>query len=185
VAVVTTVEQSLREDRTTRATADARLFVPGGLRHGVVAVRAAAGVIDGNAARLSAAGSGPKDTLFDFDADSIGLLRGFSTSSVVGTRAAVLNLDYRFPIAYVERGYRLMPIFLRSLHGAVFADAGTAWTPGHRQDVRTSIGAELSLDGVLGYYWPVSITTGAAWRRDPSPVGAGGGAWFLRFGRAF
>ena len=35
-------------------------------------------------------------------------------------------------------------------------------------DVRPSFGAELSVDTVLGYSFPLTLTGGAAWRGDPS-----------------
>jgi hypothetical protein len=71
------------------------------------------------------------------------------------------------------------------VHAAVFADAGNAWTERFRRaDSRKGIGAELSLDAVLGYAMPVTFTTGLAWRDDP--VGARqGAAVFGRMGRAF
>ena len=46
-----------------------------------------------------------------------------------------------------QRGAGTWPIFFRALHGAAFVDAGDAWDSAFRAaDLRTSIGAELSLD---------------------------------------
>ncbi len=100
---------------------------------------------------------------------------------VVGRHAAVANLDYRVPIWRLERGSGTLPIFARALHGAVFVDAGHAWDATFRRsDIVTSIGAELSMDAVIGYRLPITLTTGAAWiARD------GGFAAFGRIGRAF
>jgi hypothetical protein len=71
------------------------------------------------------------------------------------------------------------------VHGAVFADAGHAWTGTFRRpDVRTSLGAELSLDTVVGYALPITFATGAAWRDDPDAARRGIVA-FGRIGRAF
>ena len=55
----------------------------------------------------------------------------------------------------IERGVGTWPAFARALHGAVFLDAGHAWEDKFRgSDVRVSLGAELSLDTVVGYTAP-------------------------------
>ncbi len=75
-------------------------------------------------------------------------------------------------------------MFVRTLHGAIFVDAGHAWRERFlAADVRVSLGGELSLDTVLGHVLPLTVTGGAAWRRD----GTRGRdlAAFARIGRAF
>ena len=118
---------------------------------------------------------------FDFGSDAVGLLRGLDEDEIVGTRAAVVNLDYRFPLARIDRGLGTLPAFARVVHGAVFVDAGHAWVERFkRSDVTASIGAELSLDAVVGYVLPLTFTAGGAW------VSQGRGfAGFARIGRAF
>ena len=108
-------------------------------------------------------------------------MRGVSEGDLLGTRAAVINLDYRFPLKRIERGIGTLPAFARVLHGAVFVDAGHAWVDRFQWSaVTVSFGAELSLDTVLGYVLPVTLTTGAAWvSPDRGFVG------FARVGRAF
>ena len=77
------------------------------------------------------------------------------------------------------------PVFVRSVHGAVFADAGQAWRAEfHSRDVRQSFGVELSADTVLGYGLPITLTVGAAWRHD-GVEDRQSGAMFARIGRAF
>jgi hypothetical protein len=162
-------------------------------RHGVVAGRVAAAASWGDAAvrrQFRASGSGPAAAPFTFDSDAVGLLRGIDAGAAVGTRAAVVNADYRFPIVDVQRGIGTLPIFLRAVHGAVFADVGHAWTMPtptttfRVADLRKSVGAELSFDTVVGYTLPVTLTAGAAWRDDPEGRGRGY-AVFGRIGRAF
>lgn len=170
------------------ATLDTRGYFRLGPRHAAVAVRAAGAAAwgDERARRVfSAAGNGPAASGFDFGRDAVGLLRGFESDSIVATHAAVANVDYRLPIARPQRGIGTLPLFLRSIHAAIFADAGHAWDHGFRtSDVRVSTGAELSMDTVLGYWLPLTFTTGVAWRRDP--VGNHDGvAVFGRIGRAF
>ena len=85
----------------------------------------------------------------------------------------VANLDYRFPIARIQHGSGTLPLFLRTIHGAVFADVGHAWEHDfQRPDLRRSFGGELSFDVVAGYALPFTLTTGAAWRDDPVAAGA-------------
>ena len=169
-------------------TVDARAYHPLGPRHAVVAARAAGAVSwgDKDARRVfSASGSGPASGPFDFGRSAVGLLRGFESDSVVGGRVAVGNLDYRFPLLRVQRGAGTIPVFIRTIHAAIFADAANAWDEEFRRaDVRVATGAELSFDTVVGFGLPLTFTTGAAWRRDPSGR-QDGAAVFGRIGRAF
>ena len=81
--------------------------------------------------------------------------------------------------------FATLPIFFRVLHAAAFLDAGHAWTDTARWSDRSiAIGAELALDGVIGYVLPVTVAGGVAWRQQ----GRGGvrdTALFGRIGRAF
>jgi hypothetical protein len=66
----------------------------------------------------------------------------------------------------------------------VFADAGHAWTGRFRgDDISRSVGAELSLDAVIGHAVPLTFTGGIAWRRTPAETN--GLVLFGRIGRAF
>ena len=157
-------------------------------RHDVLAIRAAAAGSWGDDAAtqlFSASGSGPAAAGFGFGLDAIGLLRGFDEDAVVGTRAAVINVDYRLPLWRVGRGVGTIPVFLRTVHGAVFFDAGQAWSSGVRwDDIRTSLGLELSADTVVGFGLPVTFTAGAAVRYDGTTDQSRLVA-FARVGRAF
>jgi Tol biopolymer transport system component len=134
---------------------------------------------------FSASGPGPSIAAFDFGRDTIGLLRGFDPGDLIGTRAAVANVDVRFPLFRPERGLGSWPVFFRAVHGAAFVDAGHSWDEGLvLGDVRTSVGGELSLDAVLGHYAPVTFTAGAAWTRDPV-ADRSRFVVFGRIGRAF
>ncbi|MBA3297973.1 MAG: PD40 domain-containing protein, partial [Acidobacteria bacterium] len=172
----------------TSVIADVRGYVRTWPRHGALAGRVAFAAASGDERvrrAFSAAGSDAQPGGIGFSFDTIGLLRGFDSADVVGRRAAVINADYRFPLRWVERGVGTWPFFLRSLHGAVFADRGAAWDSTLRaEDWRTSAGAELSADVVLGYWVPVTFTSGVAWRKDPSGA-VRGVTPFFRVGRAF
>ena len=115
----------------------------------------------------------------------MGLLRGFDADAIAGDHAVVGNLDYRVPLASIQRGLGTLPFFLRTAHAAVFADAGHAWRDDFRwSDFRTAFGVELSLDATVGYFLPLTFTAGGAWRNDPV-TGHSGFAAFGRVGRAF
>lgn len=167
---------------------DLRGYLRAWPRHGTLAGRVAvAGASGDDPVRrtFSAAGSDHQPGGIRFSFDAVGLLRGFGATDVAGRHAAVINADYRFPLLWVERGVGTWPAFLRSLHGAVFVDRGAAWDSVLRStDWRTSFGGELSADIVLGYWVPVTLSSGLAWRDDASGAVRGATAFF-RIGRAF
>ena len=173
---------------STSATLDARGYLRVGPRHAVIAVRAAGAGSWGDVGVrrvFSASGSEPQPGGFRFGSDAIGLIRGLDEDRVFGFRAAVVNIDYRLPIAYPERGLGTLPILLRSIHTAAFFDAGRAWPdPTPNDGIRYSLGAELSVDTVLGYFAPLTFSGGAAWRGGPVSRDRGFTA-FVRVGRAF
>jgi hypothetical protein len=168
------------------ATFDARGYLRLGPRHAVLAARAAAARSWGDDAVrrvFSASGNGPQLRGFSFDSDAIGLIRGVESSDLAGERAFAVNIDYRLPLFRPERGIGTVPVFLRTVHAAVFADIGHAWDDEFRRgDISHSIGAELSLDAVLGFALPLTFTGGAAWRSLPDRSDA---VIFGRVGRAF
>jgi hypothetical protein len=173
---------------TTTLTTDLRAYVPGVLSHHVVALRAAAGASTGarDVSRLFRLGGAGDAEVVGFGRRAISLLRGFAPDSFVGTRVAVINLEYRLPLARVERGIGTWPIFLHTVHGALFTDAGHAWTgPFRKDDVKISMGAELSANVVAGYSLPLTLTIGAGWGHDGSGRVADGVATYVRVGRAF
>jgi outer membrane protein insertion porin family len=81
---------------------DSRRFFPAG-RKNTVAVRVLAGAVTGEAPYLERFLIGGSESL-----------RGFRTDRFVGTRMAILNTEYRFPVS-------------ENLLGVVFADVGDAW----------------------------------------------------------
>jgi hypothetical protein len=170
------------------AAVEGRRYLRAGPRHAALAVRGAAAASWGDEEvrrELTAAGNGPVSSGFDFGRDAIGLLRGFDEADVTGTRAAVMNVDYRVPVMRLDRGVGTAPVFFRAVHAAAFLDVGHAWTGTARWgDRRTSIGAEVGMDTVVGFAVPLTFAAGVAWRHD-GQQGARGIAVFGRIGRAF
>jgi hypothetical protein len=173
----------------TAGTADLRVYLPGLRRHDVVALRAAAGAASGDPRVrrvFDLGGAQAALSPIDFGREAIGLLRGFPLDTFAGSRAAVFNADYRFVVARPERGAGTWPMFVRTVHGAVFADGGNAWTGRFdRSAIKTDAGVEVSLDLVAGYTLPITMAVGAAYGHDGSGVVPAGTTWYLRIGRAF
>jgi outer membrane translocation and assembly module TamA len=77
------------------------------------------------------------------------------------------------------------PIFVRTAHVAVFADAGSAWTGDFSSDrVMASFGLEASIDTVVGFRLPLTFTAGVARTYDRGSRRAAGG-FYARIGPSF
>jgi hypothetical protein len=171
------------------ATVDLRAYLPGGPLHSVVAIRLASGLSTGDPAMrrvFSLGASATPSSPFDFGQRAVGMMRGVPLDSRVGSAIAVANLDYRFPLARIERGFRTWPMFLNTLHGAVFADVGAAGASlGSMRSPLVSAGIEIASDVTLGYSVPLTVALGAAWAHDARAVRTNRFSVFLRLGRAF
>jgi len=173
----------------TTMTLDARAYLPGLTDHHVVAIRVGGGSSTGDPAAgrvFFLGGPGSNAAVIDFDSGAMNLSRGFPANAFTGRHVAVLNADYRFPIARPQRGTGTWPFFIHTIHGSGFADAGYAWTNGFdARSVKTSVGGELATDVVLGYYLPLTFAAGAAWGHDGGGSSRGGAVFYARLGRAF
>jgi hypothetical protein len=173
----------------TTTTADGRAYLRGLAPHHVFAVRVAGGASHGDATVgrvFLLGGPSPGTGVVDFDSDAFSLLRGFSADSFAGSRAAVANAEYRWPIARPQRGHGTWPLFLHTVHAAIFADAGNAWTGVFdRHAIKSSAGAQLSADLVAGFFAPFTLSAGAAWGHDGSHRVDDGVTAYFRVGKAF
>ncbi len=173
----------------TTATADARAYLPGFARRHVVALRLAGGSSSGDptAGRTFLMGGDyPGAGDVDFDSRAISLMRGFPDASFAGSHVALLNAEYRFPIARPQRGVGTWPVFLHTVHAAIITDVGETWTRTFNAEaIKVSAGAELSADIIGGYSLPFTITAGAAWGHDASGVRVDGVTGYFRVGKAF
>ncbi len=80
------------------------------------------------------------------------MLRGFPVATASGDNYYLGTFEYRFPIWRVDWGWRATPFFLRTLHGAVFADVGDAWDAGANPNLPlVGVGAELRLGTIVGW----------------------------------
>lgn len=102
------------------------------------------------------------------------LLRGYGPNTFTGRAFALATAEYRFPLADLERGFGVLPVFLRRLHGAVFVDAGDAFDPGTSPVPRLGVGAELRTELTFGYLLSGDLRLGYA-----RGLSAGGGDQLL------
>jgi len=96
-------------------------------------------------------------------------LRGFPPATVYGDWFYLGSLEYRLPLLYVDRGVGTVPFFARYLSGAVFVDAGNAFSnPSQSRPLdialnsRAGAGAELKGTAVLGWGVPITVRLGYA-----------------------
>jgi hypothetical protein len=173
----------------TTTTADARAYLSGLAMHHVIALRLAGGVSSGDATvgrTFLLGGASPGAGVVDLGSSAFALLRGFSPDTFAGSHAAVANAEYRWPIARPQRGHGTWPLFLHTVHAAVFADAGNAWTGAFdRHAIKASAGAQLSADLVAGFFSPLTVSVGGAWGHDGSQRVDDGVTAYFRVGKAF
>ena len=111
---------------------------------------------------FSLGGDNPGDITLSIDDRDV-FLRGYPPNEFRGQNAALVSFEYRFPIENLERGDGQAPIFLRRVHGAVFAEAGNAWDGTfHGSDLKRAVGAEARMDLDLAYRLPITLRLGTA-----------------------
>jgi Tol biopolymer transport system component len=99
-------------------------------------------------------------------------LRGYPAGLFAGNGTVSASVELRFPIFAPEFGYSTWPVFLRRVHGAVFADLGEAFVQGtergysgpdfHWARLRAGAGAELRLETALAYWLLTDVRVGVA-----------------------
>ena len=116
-------------------------------------------------------------------------VRGYRSNYRSGRFAWTGSVEYRFPLAVIDRGLGAFPLFFDRIHGSIFADAGNAWGPtldragydNPRLAMLASMGAELSV--IVGaLYLPgttIRAGIGLPLRFENDPV------FYLRVGNPF
>jgi hypothetical protein len=109
----------------------------------------------------------PQDLLksiYDFSRPGSAALRGYGYAAQSGDQFHVVNLEYRFPIAWIEWGYEHFPLYLRRLHAKAFVDYGGAFTGPFRWDnLRVGVGGELILELTYAWYYGAALQLGYAY----------------------
>jgi Tol biopolymer transport system component len=154
----------------TKALADARAYVRLFGETDTLALRVGGGTTFGRPSfrRSYSVGGFPDGSLQDVVRTNPAVLRGYPQSGgadprFTGRNYVAGNVEYRFPLVHPQRGWRALPVFLRHMHGAVFADVGHAWTGGFRfGDLKAGAGAALGADTYLGHLLPFTGVLGVA-----------------------
>ena len=69
-------------------------------------------------------GGFPDNNLFDVQRTNLAVLRGYPDDAFTGRNFFATNLEARFPLGFLQRGLRSLPLFVRHFHGTVFVDTG-------------------------------------------------------------
>jgi outer membrane protein assembly factor BamA len=161
-----------------RTTGQAQHYLPfrawGYSRH-VLGLRVAGGADQGTLTpgyTLGGAGGGvsafPLSTYVTLGEELDLPVRGYREGVLFGDRAVAGTLEWRFPLALIERGRSVLPVYLDRLWGTAFVDAGRTWcsddclTRSVRADASTiaSVGAELGLNLGVSYLPPFPVRAG-------------------------
>lgn len=93
-------------------------------------------------------------------------LRGYEPGQYAGNDFNLLNVEYRAPLWYADRGVSTLPLFLRSLSAAAFFDYGAAYDRLDLKDplepFRAGTGAEIWADLYVGYLIYANLRLGFA-----------------------
>ena len=83
-------------------------YLSGFGRHHVVAIQRGFGALQRRCDRRPSlprlGGPGPEGGTLHFDSDALSLLRGFPIDSFAGSHVALVNAEYRWPLARPQRG---------------------------------------------------------------------------------
>ena len=110
-------------------------------------------------------------------------LRGYTTGTpgLMGHRARVTSVEWRTPLADIDRHLMVPPIGINRVALNVFADMGAAWDRDTTAHYHRGIGAELVAEPKVGYLFGLQTRAGIARGLDAN----GSTKIYLRAGRAF
>jgi hypothetical protein len=109
-------------------------------------------------------------------------LRGYDGNAQVGTRIQTNSLEFRLPIANIERNWNLIPIGAGQISGNVFIENGAAWRKGGQVDYLSAVGFEIKSELIIAYGFVLPVNLGYAYGLDDAK---GGGRAYARIGYAF
>jgi hypothetical protein len=110
-------------------------------------------------------------------------LRGYGSGepSLTGQRARIVTLEWRVPLADVDRHGMVPPLGLNRLSANLFYDVGDAWARNAEPDYHRGYGIELMSEIRFGYLFGANFRLGLAKGRDQGGETTG----YLRVGRSF
>ena len=135
----------------------------------VLAIRGAFGAFDGPLPDVFGVGGVSSGGVYFGFGQTAGSLRtfpvrGYSSTALIGRRAATLTAEYRVPFALLGHSLGHLPLGADKLSLALFGDVGDAWNAGERARLHRlrSCGAELVSDVTVSYDLPLRIRVGVA-----------------------
>jgi hypothetical protein len=165
-----------------------------------LAMRASTGVASGTYARsgryfvggYDLQNTSPLDTILSGIYDGAFLLRGYTPGAAAGSEYFLSTIEYRAPIYWPNWGPGALPLFLRRIEAAAFADWGGAFDDFDFEAVRlfsndrlifarelkTSVGLELWLELTVAYRLPMNLRLGYAYGFDAGAYD-GGQVYFI------
>lgn len=164
-----------------RGRLDLYAHVPGlgGFAHHVVALRLAAGTLNGPLGSRYKIGGVSSGAVGVTLGQSLGAsrnfpVRGYRYGELSGARAATASVEYRAPLALAGRAFGHLPFGADKLWLNLFADAGDAWGAGASPRVTRlrSAGLELAADLTVSYDFLLAVRLGVAAPLAVPPSGA-------------
>jgi Tol biopolymer transport system component len=122
-----------------------------------------------------------RNVRYAFYSDMVVPFRGWRYFDLSGTRAAVLNTEFRFPFIREISTVFPLPLAIRYINGAVFADIGNAWDRGDQvkglplpRTVYAGVGFGCRIDVgmfILRYDrgWPLDLGKALRSSSNPNP----------------
>lgn len=115
------------------------------------------------------------------------VLRGYPAFAFFGREYNLANLEYRFPIAWFDRGISTLPLFLHGVNGTLFADYGGAYNQldlSHPLRMyHLGVGGEILVSFTLGYFLETGFRVG--WAKGLSDGAVAGSQTYLVFAASF
>ncbi|MDA8138424.1 MAG: hypothetical protein M0036_07175 [Desulfobacteraceae bacterium] len=111
-------------------------------------------------------------------------LRGFANSFLDAGQAATLGIETFWPLASLQSGYKMVPLFLRNISIGTFADSGFASQHLSSDEILASAGFELITGMELAWGYMADFRMGWAWPlRKPADVDQSGPVFLIQIGR--
>lgn len=159
---------------------DWRAFVPAGPT--VFALNYREGRADAEAKGFTLGGRSvaadlPRIELGERDYD----LRAYRSGIASGRRVRVGSLEWRFPLADIDRHLMVPPVGLNRLSGNLFYETGAAWDDGSPAQYFRAVGVEGLAEVRLGYLLELQLRAGLAHGLDGDKPDRA----YLTLGRAF
>jgi len=92
-------------------------------------------------------------------------LRGYKEglSELTGRRMSLADVEWRFPIAFIERGFMAPPVGIHNIHGKMFYNVGEAWQDEFDSSrLFQGAGMEINTEIIIGYMLLLDLRVGYA-----------------------